>query len=92
MFPTKTKDYKFRLSKELPNSYLGKKLPFQHKIYYDGLNFWLLLVEEIPEKISKKGICSVDPGIRKLATVYSNKTFRYFGKRISKFEKNCKEN
>jgi len=81
IFPTKTKDYKFRLTKELPDSYIGKKLPFQHKIYFDGLNFWLLLVEEIPEKNSKKGICSVDPGIRKLVTVYSNKTFKYFGKK-----------
>ena len=81
IFNGTTNDFKFRLTKELPKSYIGKKLPFQHKIYFDGLNFWLLLVEEIPEKISKKGICSVDPGIRKLATVYSNKTFRYFGKK-----------
>lgn len=89
IYSSYTNDYIFHLSERIPQQCINNRtscLLKEHKIYYNGENYYLLLaIEREPIDINcRKKTVAIDLGVRKLATTWDNQGVSYnFGNRKS---------
>jgi len=91
IFPGKTNNYKIRLSKHIPQSYLKQDknkyvLSSEAKIHFNGHAFYLCISKPVekytPE--NRKSLIALDPGIRKIAVGFDGTSHQIYGQSVYK--------
>lgn len=78
-----TNSYWFKLSKLIPKECINDKhyLLREHKLYFNGDNYYLCLALErnVIDISKRKKLVSIDPGVRKLVTTWdpTNKSYKF---------------
>lgn len=84
-----TNNFIVHLSKPIPKTCINIKdncLLKEHKIYFNGENFYLLLVLDKSTKNieNRQKLAAVDPGVRNIVTTWNTRESLHFGTRKSK--------